>query len=109
MIYRVACQCGTTYNVEDRVIGKKFRCAHCRRRIRVAREDLRPVGIYRFACECGAVFRAEDRAIDGTFTCPKCRRRERVDPERLHPVGAGDDRLPHTLGSSIPIEPLRDA
>jgi hypothetical protein len=104
MIYRLTCQCGTSFKVDERAMGKHFKCAGCRRRIHVEQVNLDVVNVYRLECECGTAFRVEDKAIGGSFRCPNCRRTVRIDRERLTALPNTDDRLPASPRSSLPVE-----
>jgi DNA-directed RNA polymerase subunit M/transcription elongation factor TFIIS len=104
MIYRLTCRCGTAFKVDERVIGRHFKCAGCQRRIRVDQVILEEVDVYRLTCECGTVFRAEDKAIGGTFRCPNCQRAVRIDRDRLTALRSENDRVPKSPRLSLPVE-----
>jgi hypothetical protein len=104
MIYRLTCRCGRAFEVDDRAVGKRFRCTGCGRRVHVDQGLLQEVDVYRLACECGTAFRVQDKAIGGTFECPGCRRAVQIDRERLTKVRRKDDRVPDSPRLNLPVD-----
>lgn len=104
MVYRLTCPCGMAFEVDERAIGRHFRCAGCRRRIYVEQVVLQGVRVYRLTCECGTAFRVEEKAIGGAFQCPNCRRAVQIDRERLAEVRGETDRVSKSPRLSLPVE-----
>ena len=101
MIYRLTCPCGAAFEVDERVVGKRFKCVACQRRLSVEQGNLQQVRVYRFVCKCGTAFRVEEKAIGGKFRCPRCQAAARIDREHLTVVE--DDRVPKLSRTSLPV------
>ena len=107
MIYRLTCPCGAAFEVDERVVGKHFKCVGCQRRIWVDQVNLQKIDVYRFACECGAAFRVKEKAIGGTFQCPNCQTATQIDREQLTVVE--DGRVPKLSRTTLPVQFLGEA
>jgi DNA-directed RNA polymerase subunit RPC12/RpoP len=104
MVYRLACQCGATFNVDGRAIGRYLTCPRCQERILIEGQILEPIRVYQLTCECGTSFRVEEKAIGGTFHCPKCWHKIRIHRERLAEVHGKYDRVSKAPRPSVPVE-----
>jgi hypothetical protein len=101
-MYRLTCQCGAAFEVDERAVGKHFKCVGCHRRIWVDQVNLQKIKVYRFVCECGAAFRVKQKAIGGTFRCPRCQTVTRIDREHLAVID--DERVSKSSRTSLPVE-----
>jgi Zn finger protein HypA/HybF involved in hydrogenase expression len=104
MIYRFHCQCGATFDVDERVIGKRLTCAECHRRTVIDAASLEPLSLYRLTCDCGTTFRVEEKAVGGTFRCPKCQGTIHIDRDRLAEVPREREHVSRSPRATVPVD-----